>query len=366
MTKEKSYKEMNDYFYEKYYSVIEPNIIELENIRKFELKNLSKCFLILALTILLGLGMIYFMEELSSIKGVRLFCILVTICCCVVLVLISEFIASCKCRFQKMLNDKVMSSFLNSLGDITFVKNYITRIINSNVLAKHKISEVVKSDIDTDTTFGFNKNVFYGCRNNVDFEIFKNKRNKIFLSFELNKSARRLITVKSKKMSFEKKLFSDSGNVFRLAYLLFVLFCVLSVSFSFWISTMLMIIIVSTGVLISNLQKSFFATSKSKGLNSNEKFIIKSDDEIEAKYLTTPTFIECLDNLMASFKADTIRFSFVENKMIFEISANNRLFEIGDLYSTVLDKKQVQIFFKQIASIFLMIDNVVIDNSVEM
>ena len=109
-----------------------------------------------------------------------------------------------------------------------------------------------------------------------------------------------------------------------------------------------------------------FATSKSKGLNSNEKFIIKSDDEIEAKYLTTPTFIECLDNLMASFKADTIRFSFVENKMIFEISANNRLFEIGDLYSTVLDKKQVQIFFKQIASIFLMIDNVVIDNSVEM
>ena len=66
--------------------------------------------------------------------------------------------------------------------------------------------------------------------------------------------------------------------------------------------------------------------------------------------------MERLLNMKTAFKAGQIRCGFNGDKFTVAISTNKNLFEIGSLFRSLDDSKQVEQFFEEIVSILYLIE----------
>lgn len=93
----------------------------------------------------------------------------------------------------------------------------------------------------------------------------------------------------------------------------------------------------------------------------NKKYKAYSSDQIEGRYLITPAFMERFKNIQTAFGAKNVkcsfyRYKFSGNNLMFAISTYKNLFEIGNLFYSLNNPKQLQTFFNELTSIFLLID----------
>ena len=95
---------------------------------------------------------------------------------------------------------------------------------------------------------------------------------------------------------------------------------------------------------------------KLEDLNFGKRFNVYSEDQIEARFLVTPAFMDRLQNLQTAFGTRNIKCSFFDDKIIFAISTSKDLFEIGNLFVPLTDKRQIETFYKELISIYNMID----------
>ncbi len=87
-----------------------------------------------------------------------------------------------------------------------------------------------------------------------------------------------------------------------------------------------------------------------------KKFNAYSSDEIEGRYLITTSFMERFKNLNTAFGSKRAKCSFYGDNIMFAISTNKNLFEIGNLFSNPDDPKQMDTFFNELESILLLVD----------
>ncbi len=87
-----------------------------------------------------------------------------------------------------------------------------------------------------------------------------------------------------------------------------------------------------------------------------KKYQAFSSDQIEGRYLITPAFMERFQNLQTSFGARKAKCSFYGDNLMFAIFTNKNLFEIGNLFHSLEDPKQMEVFFNELTSIFLLVD----------
>ncbi len=90
-------------------------------------------------------------------------------------------------------------------------------------------------------------------------------------------------------------------------------------------------------------------------------FDVHSTDQVEARYLLTPAFIQRFTNLKTAFGTKKIKCSFFENKIMFAISSSKDLFEIGHLYKSLHDPKSIYTLYNEISAIEGMIDHFKLD-----
>ena len=95
----------------------------------------------------------------------------------------------------------------------------------------------------------------------------------------------------------------------------------------------------------------------------NNKFPIYSDNQIEARYLITPSFMERIKNIEDVFTTKHVEFAFNEeyfylfiNYVITNECGAYGLFEVGEIEKTLLNKKIFISVYKQLSSIFSLID----------
>lgn len=96
-------------------------------------------------------------------------------------------------------------------------------------------------------------------------------------------------------------------------------------------------------------------------LTFDKKFNVYTQDQIEARYLLTPAFMERLKSLETSFGTKNIKCSFFEDNIMFAISTNKDLFELGSLYKSLKSKKSIEEFYNEIHSIQEMINHLKLD-----
>lgn len=130
------------------------------------------------------------------------------------------------------------------------------------------------------------------------------------------------------------------------------------------------------GVVISfELQKEFAANTiltfqpkqvyksgveivKLEDVDFDRMFTVFSNNQIEARYLLNPIFMEKLKNFKVEFSATDMDCSFFDNKAIFAISTKEDLFEIVSLFNSLTSSvnDDIEQCCRQIKSIQTMID----------
>lgn len=88
----------------------------------------------------------------------------------------------------------------------------------------------------------------------------------------------------------------------------------------------------------------------------NKKYNMYSSDPIEGRYLVTTAFMERFKNLHTEFGSQKAKCSFFENQVMFAITTHKNLFEIGNIFLPLANKKQIDKFYKEIAAIYELID----------
>ena len=88
-----------------------------------------------------------------------------------------------------------------------------------------------------------------------------------------------------------------------------------------------------------------------------KKFDVFTDDEVEARYLITPSFMERLNNMKTAFSADRVSCAFYDEYLLVGLHTSKDLFSICSLKEPVNDGKQFFTMFEEILSIIKLIDH---------
>ncbi len=105
------------------------------------------------------------------------------------------------------------------------------------------------------------------------------------------------------------------------------------------------------------LKKKKMQDVKLEDVSFEKRFNVYTKDQIEARYLLTPTFMERLKSLQTAFGTKKIKCSFFDDKIMFAIPVKKDLFELGSLFRTLSSNKPVEAFYEEINSIHQMIEH---------
>ena len=88
----------------------------------------------------------------------------------------------------------------------------------------------------------------------------------------------------------------------------------------------------------------------------SKKYKAYSSDQVEGRYLITPAFMERFKNIQTAFGSRMVKCSFYNDSLMFAISTNKNLFEIGNLFCSLENPRHFETFFNELTSIFMLVD----------
>ena len=346
-----------------------PFINELENRRK---KYLIKMFagVILSLFILLlSFYLIFISSSLSAILTI------------IGLICLFNIPNSCCKNYSTELKNIYLPRIMPMIPYLKWDK----KGISSDILEKSCLFGVI-NEVNVD-------DYFEGVHNNVKFEIaeteifeidraydsYRQVERKdyyqvfkgVIILFPANKSIKSLTMVTTKK---------DSNINFRskalIPYLSFIIgltiALICAIFFATDNNTARIIAVICASVIpifgtcyyikkrTDNKNQQFFDLKNDKleleDIKFSKRFNVYSKDEVEGRYLVTPAFMERFNNLTTAFGTNKAKCSFFEDKVMFAISTNKNLFEVGNLFTSLKNPKNLQKFFDELNSILKMVE----------
>lgn len=88
----------------------------------------------------------------------------------------------------------------------------------------------------------------------------------------------------------------------------------------------------------------------------NKKFDVYTNDEIGARVLITPAFMDRLKNMKVAFGSNGVSCAFYEQHLIIALKTNKDLFSICSLIKPIDDRQQYKQMYEEILSIIKLID----------
>ena len=260
-----------------------------------------------------------------------------------------------------------MFKFLQCIKDIR-------RISDENSAQIFSIKELEASNLFST----FNKikvdDAFKGNYNGVDYKIAEIKLIEqgdkdsttafkgVILSVPSNKTIKANTIIATKR---DMNIRNYPTGIIASIILVPILICewFLSLKFSSDIDNFIKLIVLTiiTLIIICSFiekQKSM-QTVKLESTNFEKRFNVFSKNQVEARYLLTPTFIEKFTRLYTAFGTNKAKCSFYKDfsgndRIMFAISTNRDLFEPGNLFTPINEPKYM--FLSDFTSIFNMIE----------
>ncbi|MBD5401232.1 DUF3137 domain-containing protein, partial [bacterium] len=93
----------------------------------------------------------------------------------------------------------------------------------------------------------------------------------------------------------------------------------------------------------------------------NEKYTVYSTDQVESRYLLTPTFMERFENISLAFSSSGCFCSFYGDSVYIAPYVSGDLFKLFSLWKPVTESKQFQVLFEEIVSILELVDHFKLD-----
>ena len=89
----------------------------------------------------------------------------------------------------------------------------------------------------------------------------------------------------------------------------------------------------------------------------NKRFDVYTNDEVDARYLITPTFMERLKNVKIAFSAQDMGCVFYENFLLITLPSNKDIFSICSLVKKMDDSRQYFKMYEEILTVIKLIDH---------
>ena len=96
----------------------------------------------------------------------------------------------------------------------------------------------------------------------------------------------------------------------------------------------------------------------------SRKYFVDSNDQVEARYVLTTSFMERFKNIKNAFRASQMEASLKDNKIIIAISTNRDLFKLGDINKPVNDTKQFTALLNEFVSILAIVDELKLNQNI--
>ncbi len=130
-----------------------------------------------------------------------------------------------------------------------------------------------------------------------------------------------------------------------------------------WVPILFPLFIIGVIYLVYRRYNPKKATQKVKleGLLFIKKWKVLTDNQVEARYILTPLFMEKMLEIKRLFHGKHIDFSFWDNKLLIAIHTRKDMFETTSLFTPALSYHKIRDVVSQIYSIFAIID-VVLDS----
>ena len=353
-------------FYEIYRTKLAPMLGKYETIRKQELEGVV-ILASIALSVLIVCAVIIMLTGHSSagnssqmwLAVIFTLSLLGAVCC-------FYFSNERYKEFKIKLKTLCLPYLLKLFGDIKWLNNQM--VISNAKLDKSGLFGMYSDRrVDDEFVGEFNGVPFKISETEVWYEsgsgkykigcpVFKG----VVISFKLNKTIKNRTIVATKGDLIKR-------NSYWVLYILLIM-----VMFSILIGCVQFIAldpvgsIVAIAIVLALLFVICYASMGSKGKPLNEvtledprfckKFNAYSSDQVEARYLLTTAFIERFQNLNTAFGAKKAKCSFFDDEIMFAISMDDNLFEIGALYKSLTDPSAIQKFYNELSSIYDMID----------
>ena len=287
-------------------------------------------------------------------------------------------------------------------------KQYLKRKCNALILKKFNLDTIRgiafsndilrKSNLFSSYSYQEPDDVICGCYDDVNYKIVETKLvaktskssidvfSGVIISFPTNKffKTETLITSKgdenirnyqtNSKFAIKLMLFTSFIPAVLLA-LVFLFFDVKSMldsgasieslimkfasDYDLWIVSTLEIvlplIIILCIAIPLNRQRKKMQEAKFEDIDFDNRFNVYTKNQVEARYLLTPSFMERLKSVETSFGTKGIKCSFFEDTIMLAIPTNKDLFELGSLYCPIQKSKEIAKTYDQIKSIQNMI-----------
>ncbi len=335
-------------FYKNYANIVAPILKEEEEYRKSQFG----LFLFVILVTCILAGILVF----SNFAPLIMFVVLIA-------VIVENLIYN---NFRKRIKQRCMPLLLDAFGDITWYQE--SDMISDVDLEQSELFSTYNRRSNDDSFIGTYKGVQYEVsETSMHYETGSGRRKMIWPVFNGV-----VISFDSNKLVKNKTIITTKGDVnVRNAHPLVWL---IGISLAVYFLPMLLTsnlldviisalpqILIIVGVIFLAL---FFIRKDREILNEikledpefEKRYKAYSSDEIEGRYLITPTFMERFRTLHTSFGTTKAKCSFYGNKVMFAISTRKNLFEIGDLYTPLTNPKQINTFLSEISAIYDLID----------
>ncbi len=339
--------------YRTYYEKIFPLIEDIEIYRRELCNQLIWRSVLFSSIFSVLLGMIVYFQERNVIYASSL--VIVSM----IVFLTANFLnAPQKKLFSAKLKDKFFYTVIKSFTQIDLWQK------NRKESEIIPYNELIESGLFSDFTYSKNDDEFRGVYKGVQsavserecfFQTPMTEPSIVFkgliIKFKSNKRIAQRTIIASKRKSPIK---------FLLAFIVTVLY----LSFRLGIENIL--ISLAAGVVVAAVL--CFTTSlrltakesksdiKLEDINFSKNFDVYSEDEVEARYLLTPTFIEKFLKLKKVMKADTVKCSFYNNSIMIAVRSEKDFFELGSLFKNVSDLSTIENFYRDISIIFELIE----------
>jgi len=368
--------------WKEYLKLIAPEYEELE---KERIKNKRKFFIAPILLFLAIIGYFVLKNYIENVIDNIIFLEVVELIIATIAVLgvigalfvMPYYIIAAKTVF----NSSEMNRLLKVFGDRIYHQKYSLKNEASSMLNN---SNLDKSEL----FFKYNNirfdDVIYGSYKGVEFEAAEADMNLESDKYAIGIFKGIILAYKNNKRAKFNTIVSSKNVLLRNGFLIKVLIVLLFASSleiiggilkailregmeDLIIFAIIFIIVMFFSLLsyISNKKEGYYKTFNKITLEDpmfNKRFNVYCSDELEARCCLTPAFMERFYNLKTVFSAKNIRCCFFNDKLIIAIETKKDLFELGSLFSSVKDMNNIYQFYKEIKSIFDIIDTLKLDS----
>lgn len=312
--------------YRTYYEKIFPLIEDIEIYRRELCNQLIWRSVLFSSIFSVLLGMIVYFQERNVIYASSL-----VIVSMIVFFTANFLNAPQKKLFSAKLKDKFFYTVIKSFTQIDLWQK------NRKESEIIPYNELIESGLFSDFTYSKNDDEFRGVYKGVQSAVSERE---CFFQTPMTEPSivfkGLIIKFKSNKRIAQRTIIASKRKS-PIKFLLAFIVTVLCLSFRLGIENILNSVV--AGVVVASVL--YFTTS---------------EDEVEARYLLTPTFIEKFSKLKKVMKADTVKCSFYNNSIMIAVRSEKDFFELGNLFKNVSDLSTIENFYRDISIIFELIE----------